>query len=100
MGKDKLRRFAAIKDFENVFEPEREHDFELKGKIYFKHDPVTLNYWHIELKIENYRDEILSKVINTPNKKFVQELFDNWIKINSYPNVIKFEKINKSYYTV
>lgn len=76
------------------------NDFELKGKIYFKHDPVTLNYWHIELKIENYRDEILSKVINTPNKKFVQELFDNWIKINSYPNVIKFEKINKSYYTV
>jgi hypothetical protein len=32
VGKDKLRRFAAIKDFENVYEPEREHDFELKGK--------------------------------------------------------------------
>jgi tRNA (guanine-N7-)-methyltransferase len=46
VGKDKLRRFAAIKDFENVFEPEREHDFELKGKwresVFQNENPIVL----------------------------------------------------------
>ena len=32
MGKDKLRRFEAIKSFDNVFEPVREQDFEHSGK--------------------------------------------------------------------
>jgi tRNA (guanine-N7-)-methyltransferase len=46
VGKDKLRRFAAIKDFENVFEPEREHDFKLKGKwresVFQNENPIVL----------------------------------------------------------
>lgn len=32
MGKDKLRRFAAVKDFTNFYEPTIGEEFELKGK--------------------------------------------------------------------
>lgn len=46
MGKDKLRRFALMQDFENVFQPAVGGDFVLKGKWrsdYFKNDhPIVL----------------------------------------------------------
>ena len=46
MGKDKLRRFAAIKSFENVIEAKPEVDFLLKGswqKNFFKNNnPIVL----------------------------------------------------------
>ena len=32
MGKDKIRRFAAIKTYENVFEPTIGEEYEMKGK--------------------------------------------------------------------
>ncbi|MEN9442800.1 MAG: hypothetical protein RLZ33_2877 [Bacteroidota bacterium] len=46
MGKDKIRRFAAIKEYENVFEPTIGEEYEMKGKWrsdYFKNDhPIVL----------------------------------------------------------
>ncbi len=46
MGKDKIRRFAAIKEFSNVFEPVIGEEYEMKGKWrkeYFKNDnPIIL----------------------------------------------------------
>lgn len=46
MGKDKLRRFEAIKSFDNVFEPVREQDFEHSGKwnenIFKNENPIVL----------------------------------------------------------
>lgn len=46
MGKDKIRRFAAVKDFKNFFEPIIGEPSELKGKWrtdYFKNDnPIVL----------------------------------------------------------
>jgi len=45
MGKDKLRRFAAVKDFDNFFEPQIHEEFELKGKwsTHFGNDnPIVL----------------------------------------------------------
>ncbi len=46
MGKDKLRRFAAVKSFNNFFEPVIKESFPMKGKwrsMYFKNDnPIVL----------------------------------------------------------
>jgi len=46
MGKDKLRRFAAVKSFDNFFEPVIKEPFPMKGKwrsTYFKNDnPIIL----------------------------------------------------------
>lgn len=46
MGKDKLRRFAAVKEFPNFFEPTIGETYHLKGKWksdYFKNDnPIVL----------------------------------------------------------
>jgi tRNA (guanine-N7-)-methyltransferase len=41
MGKDKIRRFALIKEFPNVFEPKIGEEYDMKGKWrtdYFKND--------------------------------------------------------------
>lgn len=46
MGKDKLRRFAAVKEFPNFFEPEVKKTYHMKGKWrseFFKNDnPIVL----------------------------------------------------------
>ena len=46
MGKDKLRRFAAVKEFDNFFEPVLKEHFPLKGnwrRDHFKNDnPIVL----------------------------------------------------------
>ena len=46
MGKDKIRRFAAIKEFKNVFEPVIGEEYEMKGKWrsdFFKNEhPIVL----------------------------------------------------------
>jgi tRNA (guanine-N7-)-methyltransferase len=46
MGKDKIRRFAAVKSFNNFFEPVIKEPFPMKGKwrsMYFKNDnPIIL----------------------------------------------------------
>ena len=46
MGKDKLRRFALMQEFKNVFQPAVNHGFPMKGKWrseYFKNDaPIVL----------------------------------------------------------
>jgi len=46
MGKDKLRRFAAVKEFDNFYEPIIKEPFEMKGKWrseHFKNDnPIVL----------------------------------------------------------
>lgn len=46
MGKDKLRRFAAVKSFDNFFEPVIKEPFPMKGKwrsTYFKNNnPIVL----------------------------------------------------------
>lgn len=46
MGKDKIRRFAAVKEFTNFFEPEILKEYHMKGKWgsdYFKNDnPIVL----------------------------------------------------------
>lgn len=46
MGKDKIRRFAAIKEYSNVFEPVIGEEYEMKGKWrsdYFKNEnPIVL----------------------------------------------------------
>jgi tRNA (guanine-N7-)-methyltransferase len=46
MGKDKIRRFAAIKEFPHVFEPVIGEEYEMKGKWhqeFFKNDnPIVL----------------------------------------------------------
>lgn len=46
MGKNKLARFAAVKEFKNFFEPSIDEEFELKGKWrsdYFKNEnPIVL----------------------------------------------------------
>lgn len=75
--------------------PER---IELLGKIYFVHDPINLNYWHVELKIENYKEEIIQKASNVSSKEFVEELFTNWIKINSSPSIENCRPIESRFY--
>lgn len=95
-----IRKFEKIVGIsQNIVSNEAPNDIELKGTIFFKHDPVKLNYWHVELNIQDFKNNTLNKVGNSSNEKFVEEVFNNWIKVNSFPNILTFEKINKTLYS-
>lgn len=72
------------------------NDIELLGKIQFVHDPVILNYWHVVLEIKNYKETTLEKAKNAPDKKFVEVIFNDWIKVNSYPQLPNHDKIKQN----
>lgn len=95
-----IRKFEKIVGIsENIVLNTPPNEIELKGKTYFKHDPVKLNYWHVELIIQDFKNIPLKKVGNSSNEIYVEELFTNWIKVNSYPNLTSFDKINKKHYS-
>ena len=73
------------------------NDIELLGKMYFQHDPINLNYWHVELKIENYK-EILEKAKRPSDKKLLEQYFTNILKVNAAPSIEEVCKINKKHY--
>lgn len=67
---------------------ERGTPIKLLGKIKIKHVPVNLNYWHAELKIYSYDDNTIEKYkSNTKTNALLDEIFTNWIKVNSEPKI-------------
>lgn len=69
------------------------------GKAYFVHSPINLNYWHLELKVENYMDILIENPKKNSDKRFLEQLFTNIIKLNSQPILDNTDEINKMYYS-
>lgn len=69
------------------------------GKSFFVHSPVNLNYWHFELKVENFSEEIIDNPKKKSDKRFLEQLFTNIIKLNALAEIDIVEKIDKSYYS-
>ncbi|MBF6641799.1 hypothetical protein IVB69_09945 [Flavobacterium sp. J49] len=80
----------------NILSNKPPGDIELLGRIRFVHDPVALNYWHVVLEIKNFKDDPLEKAKNATDRKFVEVIFNDWIKVNSYPQLPNYEKIKKN----
>ncbi len=56
---------------------------------------------NIEMNVQlmiNYKEEIVQKTSSVSSKEFVEELFTNWIKINSSPSVENLELIEDRFY--
>jgi hypothetical protein len=75
------------------------HPIQVIGKTYFVHSPINLNYWHLELKVENYMEVLLENPKKNSDKRFLEQLFTNLIKLNSEPTFNSFDKINEAYYS-
>jgi hypothetical protein len=74
-------------------------NIELKGKMKIKHVPVNLNYWHAELKLETYKEPLERYKSNQNIKALLNEVFTNWIKVNSKPNINgKVKRIKSIHY--
>ena len=69
------------------------------GKIFLKHSPTNLNYWHLELKVENYSETIIDNPKKNSDKRFLEQVFTNIIKLNSLSSIDTIKKFDKSYYS-
>ena len=94
-----VEKFIRTVGSNNVLSNTPPEDIIIKGKIYFEHVPVNLNYWHAELKTVNYKEKSLKDAKSVSDKRFIEVIFNDYIKLNSYPNVQELNEINKSLYT-
>ncbi|WP_333876237.1 hypothetical protein, partial [Flavobacterium sp.] len=95
---EKFIRTVGPNGTNNVIRNSPPDSISLLGKIYFKHVPVNLNYWHIELKTENFKLTSLKKATNKTDTRFVEVIFNDWIKMNSYPSIQNIQEIKKVQY--
>ena len=71
--------------------------YKLEARIKLAHDPINLNYWHVEYELYDFQNTRLDA---TKGKTWIEDLakqvFKNIISINSYPVLPAIESISKT----
>lgn len=94
---------SEVKKMEKVFENNiiKNDDGEeiiLNGSSEIIHDPINLNYWHVEVKIKDFSNEILKNADTNKRKQIAESAFENLIKVNSFSSVQEVVKIPSKFY--
>lgn len=72
--------------------------YSFKGLSKLLHDPVNLNYWHMELNIFNYQGAPIQYKSNPYIKVLCQQVISNIISANSFQEMPDFQEIPKTFY--
>lgn len=74
-------------------------NFELSGMIRIHHDPLILNYWHVEMLTHSYNNtEIKSESKHSWKDDFFRSVMNNVIKVNAYASVEDVGKFGEDVY--
>lgn len=81
-----------VKKFEDTFSNkivsnEKGQQIKLLGSTKIVHDPINLNYWHVELKVMDFIDKELKDASSNKHKQLAQHALDNLVSINSFSSV-------------
>lgn len=87
-----------IKKFENVFAEMIKknvsgQEIELLGSTKIVHDPINLNYWHVELKLMDYGGNELKNATSKKHEQIAKHAKNNLIKLNSLNSVEVIDEI-------
>lgn len=66
--------------------------FLVEGNCKILHDPLNMNYWHVEYNIFDYENSQIKKYGSAWVKQFCESVIANTIMLNSYPS-FPLEKI-------
>jgi hypothetical protein len=72
--------------------------YNFTGKIRFVPDPINLNYWHFELKVLDYKNEIIDNNSSNWLKEFCGQILRDVIIVNSSPLEPEVVKIPSQFY--
>jgi hypothetical protein len=103
--KSNVSHHKEIENFQEIFKDnilknEMGEVIELKGSACISHEPINLNYWHVEVNIKDYKGGIITEVKNSQSKQFAQEALINLIKVNSFADVDKINQIPIEFYKI
>lgn len=92
-----------VKKFEdtfskNIIRNEKDGKIDLIGSTKIVHDPINLNYWHVELKVLDFANQELKNASSNKHKQIAQHALDNLVSINSFGSVNEIGKIPHNLY--
>ncbi|MFL9845071.1 hypothetical protein [Flavobacterium rhizosphaerae] len=96
-----LKNYEKITGFNPVMKKKgnKENSYELSGYCKIVHDPLNFNYWHAEYGFYDFDDQRIKKLGAKWIESFYNNLIDNTISINCYPEPFGNNyKINKDTY--
>jgi hypothetical protein len=70
----------------------------LIGRTKIVHDPINLNYWHVELKVLDFADQELKNASSNKHKQIAQHALDNLVTMNSFGSVNEIGEIPSNLY--
>ncbi len=92
-------RREVDKFFQHVEKPNlSDGKYELKALSRLIHDPVKLNYWHMELNIFDYQGSSMKYKGSSYQKVLFQQVISDIISVNSNKEVPDYIKIPTKYY--
>jgi hypothetical protein len=72
--------------------------YRLKGKIKFIPAPINLNYWHAELKIFDYKNELINYKSSNWIKEWCKQILTDVVAVNSSPTEPSFVIISDKHF--
>lgn len=87
-----------VRRFENTFSRkiisnENGEQIKLLGSARIVHDPINLNYWHVELKVMDFVDKELKDASSNKHKQIAQHALSSLVSINSFSSVDEIGEI-------
>lgn len=70
----------------------------VSGTIKLVHDPLVLNYWHVEMISKNFNDKEVKSASSAWTEPFFKSIMKHVIRVNAYHNVVETGIINQNVY--
>ena len=77
---------------------EQDNDTKFTGKTYIEHEPIKLNYWHIELKLKDIRGENIKKTDSKWREMAAKNALTDIVLIKGRAEIGKNEIIPNMFY--
>jgi len=90
-----LDKFFKAFEIEPIKE---ENNYILDGKTKVIHDPINLNYWHVEFKILNFEQGEIKDTKATWKKEYSKQVLKDIIAANAFPAACLYNSIPISFY--
>jgi hypothetical protein len=85
--------------FEHIDKPIiSDGSYKLEGKTKLLHDPINLNYWHLELNILDYKQNPIKYKSSKYIEDFCKKVINDIICANSFSSVTDIPEIPKNIY--
>lgn len=87
------------KFFKHVDKPKITNgSYEFKAVSNIVHDPVILNYWHMELRLLNYQDSPIEYKSSAWLKALCNQVISNIISANSFKEIPNYQEIPREFF--